>query len=325
MVRARVGDNAGMMIKTDSGSRHAWPGWIASPFVLLVLAPFFWALNWIIGRGVAAAIPPMAMTFYRWLFAIVILAPFAWPHLRREWRTIVQHRKVLLLLGVIGVGSHNALAYLGMQTTTATNGVILNSFIPVMIVALSWVILGQRLSGVQLLGVGVSLSGVLAILSQGSVEVLATFRINRGDLFVVLSMFLWSIYTVCLRWRPEGLHMLTFLFVIACIGDAFMLPFYVGEVALGHVMTFTWINVAALVSAGLFSSVLAYIFWNRGVAQVGASVAGLFIHLVPVFGIVLAGLFLDEHMQGFHVAGIALILAGIYITSRNARVRAVVE
>ncbi len=137
----------------------------ASPYLLLALAPLFWACNWIVGRGLAADVPPMAMTFLRWFFALVILAPFAWRHVMREWPVVRAHWKTMLFLGAIGVGTHNALAYLGLNYTTATNGVILNSFIPVMIIALSWLFLRERLTGVQLAGVGVSLAGVLAILS----------------------------------------------------------------------------------------------------------------------------------------------------------------
>jgi drug/metabolite transporter (DMT)-like permease len=289
-----------------------------SPYLLLTLTPFFWACNWIIGRGLSTSIPPMAMTFYRWLFAILILAPFAWPHLKREWPIVWRNRRTMLLLGIIGVGSHNALAYLGLNYTTAMNGVILNSFIPVMIISLSWIVLRQRLAPVQLAGVGVSLAGVLAILSQGSVETLASFQLNRGDLFVILSLLLWSIYTICLRWKPAGLHMLTFLFVIACVGDTGVLPFYLAETAMGSTMTFTLVNFAALLGVALFSSVLAYIFWNRGVEQVGASVAGLFVHLMPVFGTILAWLFLGEQLHAYHIIGIAFILTGIYVTSRGA-------
>jgi drug/metabolite transporter (DMT)-like permease len=289
-----------------------------SPYLLLTLTPFFWACNWIIGRGLSTSIPPMAMTFYRWFFAILILAPFAWPHVKRDWPIMWKNRRVMLLLGIVGVGSHNALAYLGLNFTTATNGVILNSFSPVMIIALSWVFLRQRLSPIQLAGVAVSLSGVLAILSRGSLETLATLTLNRGDLFIILSMLLWSTYTICLRWRPAGLNMLSFLFVIACIGDSMIFPLYLGETALGFEASFTAVSVAALVGVALFSSVLAYIFWNRGVEEVGASVAGLFVHLMPVFGTILAWIFLDERLRTFHLAGIALILMGIYITSRKA-------
>jgi drug/metabolite transporter (DMT)-like permease len=260
----------------------------------------------------------MAMTFYRWSFAIAFMLPFALPHVWRQRPLIRRHWRILCLLGVLGVGSHNALAYLGLNYTTATNGVILNSFIPVMIIGLSWAFLRQRLANVQVVGVAVSLVGVLTILSHGSVEQLVAFRLNVGDILVILSMLLWSLYTICLRWRPLQLHTLAFLFVIACVGTAAILPFYLGEAMLGRHAEWTWEAVAALASVGLFSSFIAYIFWNHGVEQVGASVAGLFVHLMPVFGTILAWLFLDERLQVFHIVGIVLILSGIYVTSRAA-------
>ena len=260
----------------------------------------------------------MAMTFYRWTFALAFMSPFALPHVRRQWPLIRRHWRILLLLGVLGVGSHNALAYLGLNYTTATNGVILNSFIPVMIIALSRLFLGQRLSNVQLCGVAVSLAGVLTILAQGSLEQLIAFRLNPGDLLVMASMLLWSLYTICLRWRPPGLHTLAFLFVIACVGTTAVAPFHLGESLLGRHVDWSWEIAVALAGVGLFSSFIAYICWNRGVDQVGASVAGLFVHLMPVFGTVLAWLFLGERLRLFHLAGIALILTGIYVTSRRA-------
>ena len=290
----------------------------ASPYLLLTLTPFFWAGNWIVGRGLYREIPPMAMTFYRWFFALLILAPFALPHVRREWPLVIRHRRALLALGIVGVGTHNALTYLGLNYTTAINGVMLNSFIPVMIIALSWIFLRQRLSRLQLAGVALSLCGVLAILSGGRLETLAALELNRGDLLVILSMLLWSIYTIGLRWRPTGLHWLTFLFVIVCVGDAAVLPLYLAESALGARLVFSWLNLAAIVGVALFSSVLGYIFWNRGVEQIGASIAGLFVHLMPVFGTLLAWLLLGERLRGFHLIGIALILTGIYLTSRSA-------
>jgi drug/metabolite transporter (DMT)-like permease len=291
----------------------------ANPYLLLTLTPLFWACNWVVGRGLAADIPPMAMTFFRWFFAVLILAPFAWRHLRRDWPIVRRNWKPMVLLGAIGVGTHNALAYLGLNYTTATNGVILNSFIPVMIIAFSWLFLRERLSALQLAGVIISLAGVLTILSQGSMAVLASLELNAGDLLIILSMAMWSAYTIGLRWRPSGLHMLTFLFVLMVIGDLAVLPLFFAELAFGRHMEVTLANLAALVSVALFASVLAYIFWNRGVEQVGASVAGLFVHLMPVFGILLAWLFLGERLALFHVAGIALILTGIWITSRLGR------
>src|SRR5262249_6068989 len=155
----------------------------------------------------------------RWLFALLILAPFALPRAVRAWPTVRRHWRVLVPLGAIGIGTHNALAYLGLNYTTATNGVILNSFIPVVIVVFSWAFLRERMSNARLAGIGVSLAGVLTIISEGSLSALASFRLNGGDLIVILSMAMWSIYTICLRYRPAGLDTITFLFVIACVGE----------------------------------------------------------------------------------------------------------
>ena len=291
----------------------------ANPYLLLTLTPLFWACNAVTGRGLASEIPPMAMTFLRWLFAIVMLAPFAWPHVRRDWPIVRRAWKALLVLGVIGVGTHNAFAYMGLNYTTATNALILNSFIPVMVITLSWIFLRERLTPLQLAGVGVSLAGVLVILTRGDIAVLTSVKLNGGDLLLVVAMLMWSIYTIGLRWRPAGLHMLTLLFVLMVVGDLAVLPFFGAELAFGRHMVVTPANVGALVLVALFSSVLAYIFWNQGVVQVGASVAGLFVHLMPVFGVLLAWIFLDERLALFHVAGIALILSGIGITSRLGR------
>jgi drug/metabolite transporter (DMT)-like permease len=291
-----------------------------SPYVLLTLAPFFWSCNVIVGRGLSPEVPPFAMTFYRWLFAAAMLAPFAWPLVRKDVPIVRRHWKSLLSLGVIGIGIHNALAYLGLRYTTAVNGVILNSFIPVMIVALSWALLRERLATLQMAGISISLAGVLTILSGGSLATLLMFRLNAGDLLFILSMAMWSIYTIALRFRPRGMHFLSFLFVIVCIGDVAMIPLYAIETALGYPMHWSVSTLATIAAVAFFSSVLSYIFWNRGVEQVGANVAGLFVHLMPVFGVMLAWLVLDERLGLYHVAGIALILFGIYVTSRFAPV-----
>jgi drug/metabolite transporter (DMT)-like permease len=194
-----------------------------------------------------------------------------------------------------------------------------------MIITLSWIVLRERMTRLQVLGVCISLAGVLTILTEGSLAKLVAFRLNIGDIFVILSMAMWAIYTIGLRWRPAGLHMLSFLFAIAVIGNLCVLPLWLAEMAFGHHVHWSLTNVAAIASVALFSSVLAYLFWNRGVEEVGANVAGLFVHLMPVFGIVLATVFLGERLAPFHLTGIALILAGIWLTSRYGKRRDIAE
>ena len=289
-----------------------------SPYLLLALAPLFWSCNWILGRALHQDVPPMGMTFFRWLFAVLMLAPVAIRPLRRDWAIVRANWRVILLLGATGVGMHNALTYLGLNFTTATNGVILNSCIPVMIIVMARVFFGERMRRLQLAGVAISLLGVLAIFSRGSLQTLASLRLNAGDFFVMLSVAMWSLYTILLRHRPAGLHMLSFLFSIAVVGNLCMLPFWVGELLLGYRIAWTPQTVSAMLAVALFSSVLAYIFWNRGVEAVGAQVAGLFVHLMPVYGVILAWFFLGERLYPYHVAGIALILMGIVLTTRPA-------
>jgi drug/metabolite transporter (DMT)-like permease len=289
-----------------------------SPYLLLALAPLFWSANWLVGRGLHDAVPPMAMTFFRWCFALAFMLPFALPHVVRDWAGVRAGWRMLIVLGVLGISSHSAFSFLGLNYTTATNGVVINSFAPVLIVALSWIILRERLTRMQLAGVLVSVVGVLMILTRGNLGALYALRLNIGDLFVLTSMLIWAAFTICLRWRPPGLHPLTFLFVIACVGTIQMLPLYLGEAALGRQVEWSWRVVGAFSILGLFSSFIGYVFWNAAVAQVGANVAGLFVHLLPVYGTLLAWLLLDERVAWFHFVGIAMIIAGIWVTSRYA-------
>jgi drug/metabolite transporter (DMT)-like permease len=190
-----------------------------------------------------------------------------------------------------------------------------------MIATMSWLFLREKLLPLQLVGVAISLVGVLTILSEGRLQTLLGFHPNIGDIFVIVSMAMWSVYTIMLRSRPVGLNVISFLWVVAVIGNACVLPLWLGEMALGHFVAWSWTNLGALLAVALFSSVLAYLFWNRGVEEVGANVAGLFVHLMPVFGILLAWVFLSEELAPYHVMGMMLILSGIWLTSRYGRRR----
>lgn len=293
-----------------------------SPYVLLSLTALFWSGNWVIGRAFVSdgEIPPVALAWWRWAIALIAMLPFALPQILRHRVTLWQQRKIVLALGLIGTGFHNLLSYVGLQYTTATNGVMLNSAIPVLIILLGVLFFRQSVSSKQLLGVAVSLAGVLTILSKGHPEALGTLQFNRGDLIVLGSMMLWALYTLLLKWRPDGVPGIALLAVCASIGLIGMTPVYGWEIASGKAIQWSFGVVAALLYLGLFPSFVGYIFWNRGVEEVGANVAGLFVHLMPVFVSLLAWLFLGERMLWFHLVGIALIFAGIYLTTRQTRV-----
>ena len=264
-------------------------------------------------------VSPVALAYWRWVLAVLFMLPFAIPEIRRSWRDIWKHRAVIVLLGIIGTGFHNMISYIGLNYTTATNGVMLNSAIPVMIIVLGALFFGQRIGGLQITGVMISLAGVFTILSKGHPESLATFRFNIGDLIVLASMLLWALYTLALKWRPEGIPPIAFLCVCGIVGVVAMSPVYAWDISTGATIKWSPQVIGAFVYLGLFPSFIGYIFWNRGVEQVGPNVSGLFVHLMPVFGSLLSWLFLDERLYWFHLAGMALILAGIYLSTRSVR------
>jgi drug/metabolite transporter (DMT)-like permease len=291
-----------------------------SPYLLLSLTAFFWSLNWVIGRAIAGHVTPFALTYIRWIVALALMLPFAWPAIRAHKDVIRRDWKKIVWLGFWGTGLHNVFAYAGLQYTTATNGVILNSSVPVMIIVLGWLIYRDTITRLQSLGVAISMLGVFAILTRGDLGVLANFQLNKGDVIVVVGMVFWAAYTVFLRHKPVGLPGLALLTCCAVVGVALLTPLFVIEmVFLDGRIEVTPATLAAMLYVGIFPSFVGYIFWNRGVAEVGPNISGIFMHLMPVFGSLLAWLFLGERIQLFHIVGIALILSGITLTTRGRR------
>lgn len=287
----------------------------ASPYLLLVLTTLFWAGNFVVGRALHNSIPPIALAFWRWAGALLIVLPFAYPHLRSQWPLVRGSWKKLALYGLLGVGCFNTFIYIALQSTTATNALLINSTIPVLIIALSWIFGGTLLTRRQALGVLVSLGGVVTIICRADLQLLLGLRVNSGDLWVLLAVVCWAAYTCLLRRRPAGLHPLSFLCSIILFGLISLAPFYAWELSRGLRMTLTPLTLAGLCYVALFASVLAFIMWNHSVAQIGANRAGLFLHLMPVFGTILSIVFLGEAFHLFQAAGIGLIFSGIYLTT----------
>lgn len=292
-----------------------------SPYWLLTLASLFWAANWVVGRAMRSEMPPIAMGFWRWTIAAVILLPFAAPELRRKWPVVRANWLTLMLLGLLGAVMFNTMIYVGLQYTAATNGVLLNSITPILIILLSWVIARERISGLQACGVLLSLAGVLAIVARGDFASLAAFHFNRGDLWLIAAMFLWAIYTFVLRRRPPQLSAIGFLAAMLLLSLPLLLPFYLWEFVERGGFALTPATVATLAYYGTFPSIAAYLFWNRGVAQVGPNKAGLFVHLMPLFGALLSVIFLGEQLYAYHFLGAALIFGGIWATTRSGASR----
>jgi drug/metabolite transporter (DMT)-like permease len=287
-------------------------------FLLLALANLIWSGNWVAGRALRDAFDPLSLNFWRWLIATAVLAPFALRGLRGKGALIRRHAGILLLLALSGVAAFHSLVYLGLRTTPAVNAVLLNSSIPLFMMLCSWIIEGERAAPRQIAGMLLSLAGILVILSRGEPASLLQLELHGGDFWILLGMPIFGIYSVLLKRRPAGLGGLEFLFVISAMGVLIMAPV---AAALAWQTPPRWPGAAAasgVVYMALGASVLAYICWNRGVSVVGANAAGFTVHLLPAFGALLAVLFLGEAFAGYHAAGIAVILAGVFVATRPA-------
>ena len=288
----------------------------ALPYLLVLVAAASFGGNWVAARMVNFEIPPFALSFWRWAIAAGLLLPLALPQLREDAPLIRRHWLKLFVFGAVGAGGFTLLGYWGVSYTTAINATLLNSSLPLFVVPLSWLLLGLKVSARQMAGLALSLAGVIAIVSGGSLQTLAGLTLNSGDFLILCGAFMWAIYTVTLKWRPP-LRALSFLFSTIASAALVSLPFYLWEMWAGRSMTLTPAAVTVIAYLAIFPSIVAYVCWNQAVAALGPNVVGFFNPVIPVFGILFAVVFLGEPLRAYHLAGFGLVLAGVVLTSRR--------
>jgi drug/metabolite transporter (DMT)-like permease len=285
-------------------------------YTLLTLTALFWAGNFVLARAVHASVPPIGLAFWRWFVVAVFMVPWSWGELRRQWPLMRSRPILMLALGVFSVGAFNTLIYIGVQTTPAVNALLLISATPVFILLLAPLVLGNKLLLRQALGVLVSAAGVLLVLSHGDFAAIADLGRHGGNLWVLTGVLSWALYSVLLRKLPTGIGGRGLFAATVIIGVVVLLPFYLGETLVQHRPVH--INMTLLLTVAyiaVFASVLAYLFWNRAVAMIGAEQSGVFIHLMPAFGLILSALLLGERITTSDLVGLALILGGLIVAA----------
>ncbi len=292
-----------------------------APYLLLTLSALLWSGNFVLSRAVSTQIPPVGLLFWRWTVALLVLLPVALPRLRQQWPVVQANWKLFPLFGLLGVTLFNLLIYTAMHTTTAINAALVNSVVPVLIVLFARIFHGHGITRQQWVGILLSMLGVITIILRGNPSTILTLAFTSGDFLVFGAAVSWSLYSVALRLYPKGLDSIVFLFCIALCGLAFILPLYAWEVASGKYVPVTTASLVSIAYVGIGASVVAFIAWNSGIRTLGAQIGGQFIHLMPVFSTILAVLFLHERLQGFHLFGIFLIIAGILCTTNMLRSR----
>ena len=291
--------------------------WLANqPYLLLSLTALFWAGNAIVGRFAAGHIAPVTLSFLRWSGAFLIILPFAWSHLVRDWGAIRERLGMMVLLSVTGIGGFNTLQYWALEHTQALNTLLLQSAGPLFVAIWSLVLLGVRLTPAQACGIALSLCGVLVILLHGDLTTLKNIEFNKGDLIFTVALAIFGLYSVLTLKRPN-IHGLSFVGFTFGVGAACLIPFFIWELLSRPVMRLDASNLLSLLYVAVFPSTLAYLCFNRGVQLIGANRAAPFFHLIPVFGSAMAIFFLGEQPHWFHLFGYALVLTGVYVASRR--------
>jgi drug/metabolite transporter (DMT)-like permease len=306
------------MTATDQTSSARSGNWLANqPYLLLCITALCWAGNAIVGRMAAGHIAPVTLSFLRWSFAFLIILPFAWKHLAKDWAAIRGRLGVMIVLSITGIGAFNTLQYWALEHTQALNTLLLQSAGPLVVAVWSLLLLGVRLTLAQAAGVMLSMAGVLIILMHGDLTKLSGIDFNIGDLIFIVALAIFGIYSVLSLKRPD-IHGLSFVAFTFGAGAACLIPLFIWELFARPLMQIDTANLLTLFYVALFPSTIAYLCYNRGVQLIGANRAAPFFHVVPVFGTIMSIIFLGEHPQAFHFIGFALVLAGVFVASRKA-------
>lgn len=286
-------------------------------YAMLLLVMLLWSANSIIGRALRNDIPPFTLALGRWTGALALLLPLTFRKVSADWGTARQSLGKLLLLGLLGVASFNALLYTGLRSTAATNAVLIQAGIPVLVLAFDWLLFRARPLGVEVIGVAVSAFGVMTIIFRADPSALLSLDFGRGDAFVVAAVTAWALYTALLRLRP-AIHQLSFLTITFAVGVLAMLPLAALE---WRTETVHWSLAVAggIAYVAVLPSVVAYFLFNHAVAEIGAAAAGQTISLQPLIGALLAALLLGEELHAHHFAGMVLILLGIALSLGRRR------
>ena len=291
-----------------------------SAYIFLILATLFWSGNFIVGKAASFyEIPPFTLNFYRWTFAWLILAPFTLKEIFQKRDYILQNIKLVLILGITSITIFNSIVYYSLNFTQVISGVLMISTIPVMIIFFSWIFKIEKTNTYQILGVIFSLFGVAIIVTKADFDLLINLDFNKGDLWMVVAMLSWAMYSALLRKKKFELSQLSLLEVIISAGLILLVPAYLIEMSLGYKLNINLPFVLTLSYVVLFPGLASFICWIKGISIIGSNRSGIFLHLMPIFSTVLAILIFKENFMNFHLFGAVFIIGGIFLSSRKTK------
>ena len=287
-------------------------------YLFLILATIFWSGNFIVGKAASIfEIPPFSLNFYRWLFAGLILLPFTFKELILKKNYIFNNLGFFIILGITSITIFNSIVYYSLHYTQVISGVLMISTIPVWIIFISSILKIEKTNIFQIIGVGLSLLGVIFIITKADLNLIKNLDFNKGDLTMVVAMFSWAIYSALLKKKTYEISQITLLQVVIITGLIFLIPIYIIEMNLGNVIKLDKPFLLTLTYVVLFPGLASFFFWIKGIALIGANRAGAFLHLMPIFGAIMAMVIFKEKFMFYHILGAIFIISGITLSNKK--------
>ena len=288
-------------------------------YLLLFLTTLFWSGNFIVGKAASMyAIPPFSLNFYRWLFAWLILLPFTFKEIIKKKDYILSNSGFFIILGITSITIFNSIVYYSLNFTQVISGVLMISTIPVMIIFISSLLKIEKTNIFQIFGVILSLTGVIFIVTKADIEILITLNFNKGDLTMIVAMFSWATYSALLKKKKYELTQISLLQIVITFGLAFLIPIYFIEMSMGYLIKLGKPFYLTLTYVVLFPGLASFFFWIKGISIIGVNRSGIFLHLMPIFGAIMAMIIFDEKFMFYHFLGAIFIFMGIILSNKKS-------
>jgi len=287
---------------------------------MLVCATLFWSGNFIVGKfAFLTNIPPLSLVFYRWLLVWLILLPFTFKEILKFKDTILNNLPLLFFLGFTSVGLFNSFTYLSLIHTQVINATLFNTAIPAVIILLCFLFNIEKTNKFQILGLIISVIGILSIITKLDIEILLSLNFNKGDIIMVGGVITWGIYSTLLKKKKFTLPLLTLVHVICTFGLICVLPQFLYEFSQGQVIKIDINLFYTLIFLALFPSIGSYYCWAGAVSIIGANRAGIFLSLIPLFSTIMAIAIFNEKFHFFHLIGAILIILGLFLSNKESK------
>ena len=280
-------------------------------YLILILTTIFCSGNFIVGKAASMyQIPPFSLNFYRWFFAGLILLPFTYKELIKKKKYIINNLGFFIVLGITSITIFNSIVYYSLYYTQVISGILMISTIPVWIIFISSILKIEKTNIFQIIG-------VIFIITKADLNLIKNLDFNKGDLSMVIAMFSWAIYSALLKSKKYEISQVSLLEVVIICGLFFLIPIYFIEMNMGNLIILGKPFYLILAYVVIFPGLASFFFWIKGISIIGANRAGIFLHLMPIMGAIMAMLIFEERFMFYHILGAIFIIAGITLSNKK--------